>query len=383
MSSGKFHFIESFAVLLTAVIAVGCDGKKELASESYHDAEFHTVKVNLDNSYYNSISERLEAPEYVILQENDSFLYADLDKLVLTDRHIYILDQFGARTVIQFDKTGRPLRHIGGVGEGPGEYSYPGDVSVTDSTINILDISTRKLLTYDLDGNFRNERKYTCGAEGFTILGHGNIVFNLMPEETRFGMTVYTPDFTPVYQYEYYPEGYKGGYMTVNALRKMNGGAIAYNAPLDTLLVLDNDGKVTEGLAFDFNGKGVGPQKKLQWLGEENRKDKGLYFTDTPFPIVSDLWMGQIGGGEFYGTVVFNTTTNEFGAMNMRNPASVADISEPVGTDGEGRIVNLLTIESAENCPDYHTLPPEIRSALEKGMRVLAFRNLQSEKQSR
>ena len=66
-------------------------------------------------------------------------MYADLDKLIVRNGKYFVLDSFGARTVVSFTKNGDPLGKYGNVGQGPGEYVLPMDMDVDSSGVYILD----------------------------------------------------------------------------------------------------------------------------------------------------------------------------------------------------------------------------------------------------
>ena len=52
-------------------------------------------------------------------------MYADLDKLIVRNGKYFVLDSFGARTVVSFTKNGDPLGKYGNVGQIPANMSCP------------------------------------------------------------------------------------------------------------------------------------------------------------------------------------------------------------------------------------------------------------------
>jgi len=93
------------------------------------------TKLNLD-SYINTIS---------------SFCIDDLD-------NIYILDDSKKRVFV-FNSKGDSINSFGKSGSGPGEFTTPAGIFINNSTVFVPDIITKKVLKFNLQGEFIEDIK--------------------------------------------------------------------------------------------------------------------------------------------------------------------------------------------------------------------------------
>jgi uncharacterized secreted protein with C-terminal beta-propeller domain len=71
------------------------------------------------------------------------------EKFVVFDRSV--------NTVYIIDQNGTKVKTVTGIGSGPGEVKRIGDVAVSSNRLYIFDISNRKLVLFNHDGDFLNE----------------------------------------------------------------------------------------------------------------------------------------------------------------------------------------------------------------------------------
>ncbi|MEJ7811846.1 MAG: 6-bladed beta-propeller [Gemmatimonadaceae bacterium] len=77
---------------------------------------------------------------------------------------IYVLDIL-ERNVKVFDASGKFLRTFGRPGQGPGEFELPGDLRLSDSTVNVTDVTLRRVSSFTLDGkHLRTQRLPTLAG---------------------------------------------------------------------------------------------------------------------------------------------------------------------------------------------------------------------------
>lgn len=77
--------------------------------------------------------------------------------LYFSDNYICVRQDGGV--VKLFDKTGKFIADIGGIGQGPGEYKFVTDIAIDEKgkSIYITQIIGQSILKYDLNGNFSRE----------------------------------------------------------------------------------------------------------------------------------------------------------------------------------------------------------------------------------
>lgn len=85
-------------------------------------------------------------------------MFADLDKIIEDNGLFYVLDSFGARTLVSFDSKGNAHAKYGKIGKGPGEFVRPWDFDIYNSQVYILDSNAKKILIFESDGGFKDEK---------------------------------------------------------------------------------------------------------------------------------------------------------------------------------------------------------------------------------
>ena len=96
---------------------------------------------------------------YVQLETVKDNLVGNIDKLLFHKDRIYVLDIRSAKSLFVFLKDGKFINAVKSSGRGPEEFMQPDDCIIDsfNETINILDRDLRKILVYDLEGNFLHE----------------------------------------------------------------------------------------------------------------------------------------------------------------------------------------------------------------------------------
>jgi len=131
------------------------------------------ITINIDQAnMHNTIlfSEIFKQIRIVPLETTRECLIGNIDKMLIRNDTIYILDEKIARSLFVFDKTGKFIRKIGKLGKGPGEYNKPRSFSIDtkNKIINIYGVG--KILNYTLNGDFiRNIR-----TENYSVIDIAN-----------------------------------------------------------------------------------------------------------------------------------------------------------------------------------------------------------------
>ncbi|KXU51105.1 hypothetical protein HMPREF2533_00135 [Bacteroides fragilis] len=95
----------------------------------------------------------MKGVEYVKLETQDSILVGDIKQLKRTEKFVFIYSR-NQNHVMMFDTSGRFIRKIGRVGQGPGEVTNINFFTVSDSLVFIYPFSRNGSLTvYDMRDN--------------------------------------------------------------------------------------------------------------------------------------------------------------------------------------------------------------------------------------
>lgn len=338
------------------------------------NCEISTVKISIDEAYYDSVASRISDTTFMILDEDDNTMFSCIDKIMAYRDKFYVLDKNESRTVVSFEKDGSPGHRYGRVGQGPGEYVFPWDMDVDETGVYVLDTNSKKVIHYSEEGTFLGERSLPFFADALKRLKNGNFIFNITPDGKQLPALVVTDSLmNPVGRSNSYPEGYVGGCSTGYIFRN-NGSEVAfYRSPSDTLIMLDENGKTDAFVVFDFLGKAIPEEAKTNYLafrGSGVTKDY-LRLVNNPIAVSDSIWVGLVEDGEDQYTILFNPLKNQCGGRKFTDASSVYDMIEPIFSDGKGTLFNLISWELKDRCQDYELLPDTVKNALDNGNRVL------------
>ncbi len=127
---------------------------------STQETELHNgiTEIDLTDCQGIVLSDYFEKVAYIPLEATDESLIGDIVRLIHHDGLFYTAAGFSDNSipVKVFDVTGKYIRSIGSIGNGPGEYKRPADfaVNTTHNEIIINDFDSRRALVYDLEGKF-------------------------------------------------------------------------------------------------------------------------------------------------------------------------------------------------------------------------------------
>lgn len=348
--------------------------EKKVESIVSPNCEISTVKISIDEAYYDSVASRISDTTFLILDEDDKTMFSCIDKIMAYRDKFYVLDKNESRTVVSFEKDGSPGHRYGRVGQGPGEYVFPWDMDVDETGVYVLDTNSKKVIHYSEEGTFLGERSLPFFADALKRLKNGNFIFNITPDGKQLPALVVTDSLmNPVGRSNSYPEGYIGGCSTGYIFRK-NGSEVAfYRSPSDTLIMLDESGKTDAFVVFDFLGKAIPEEAKTNYLafrGSGVTKDY-LRLVNNPIAVSDSIWVGLVEDGEDQYTILFNPLKNQCGGRKFTDASSVYDMIEPIFSDGKGTLFSLISWELKDRCRDYESLPDTVKNALDNGNRVL------------
>lgn len=133
-----------------------------------------------------------ENVEYIPLETVNRNLLSEIDKVVVINDTIYILDrnQYG---IFQFDMTGRFLQSLFRRGIGPGDYLALTDFLVCDSTVAILSAANKKIFLYSKkDFSFIGDLSLPVSAVRFNE--YNNCIFLYSGDLSNEGYNIYIID---------------------------------------------------------------------------------------------------------------------------------------------------------------------------------------------
>jgi hypothetical protein len=106
--------------------------------------------------------------DYIQLETSVESLIGEIRQIKIKNGIIFILDR--TPNILMFDMSGRFIRQIGRIGQGPGEYITILDFLVSDSAIYTMDRIQLKMIKYDLNGRVLIEKRMTSQPDKFAVL---------------------------------------------------------------------------------------------------------------------------------------------------------------------------------------------------------------------
>jgi hypothetical protein len=128
--------------------------------------------TNIDAFPLSSLGSRLE---YVPIETDTACLIQTITNLSLTDSLIFISDY---DRLLKFDRNGKFLKQIGTKGRGPGEYPSLGNFIIDEVKKEIFVLSSRLVLVYDFNGNFKRDFKIDFPCKQFIMNEKGELIFH-------------------------------------------------------------------------------------------------------------------------------------------------------------------------------------------------------------
>ena len=141
-------------------LAIASCGLHSRDTSTYIGTSTKTISVNTATGKSADFSDIFEIKKAIRLATNDSVIIGRIDKIICTEKRIYILD--GKTNYIDiFDNFGRFLFKISAIGDGYGKYFRIADFDVDNKAILIylLDDFNRKMIFFsDSDGHLIGEK---------------------------------------------------------------------------------------------------------------------------------------------------------------------------------------------------------------------------------
>jgi len=163
------------------------------------------ININVDEKKTVNLSEFIRDYKYIKLETNEKCIIGSIDKVEIKSDKIYILDTYKSKSLYVFNINGNFLYKIGQIGNGPGEFISPGDFSIKDNLIYLLDVEQKKMINYNIDGRYIKETYSKIHFRNFQILNNdtfviGNTYISQNDNKYNFNLIVTDKNFNPIYK---------------------------------------------------------------------------------------------------------------------------------------------------------------------------------------
>jgi len=166
--------IEKFMKKLFYIFAVACIVISACTNKNDETEVLEVITVNLDSLHERfPLTSLCSFERMVPLETTEQCRIGDIRRVYIADSKFVIWDR-GEKSVFVFDNNGRFICRVGNQGRAEKEYVGIDDVQVNEKekVVSILDRGSRKILCYNLDGEFQKTIKLKESALGFAIEGN-------------------------------------------------------------------------------------------------------------------------------------------------------------------------------------------------------------------
>ena len=217
-----------------------------------------------------NVDEMLDSVFYVKLETTDSCLIGRIDRLLFADNRIVVVEKTQRNSLLLFSMDGKFISQVGQSGQGPEEYIAIRDVAVDyeNKHVIVLDDHGKKMLYYDLNGNYLKSQRLIYWPYKFAVLTDGNILFEqrrnvnshippicdnilLFAEYTSLNITGKTLSYT-------YRDKYKNNELQSNTNLNMAGSTVLYNPYFtDTIYEIKSVNRLVAKYVIDMGNKNI------------------------------------------------------------------------------------------------------------------------------
>jgi hypothetical protein len=169
--------INIFTIIFFSILIQACTDKKK----QQNDEDYQNIVIDLtQKTEEKRIDDVALSMSFLKLEESDEYPIGYIDKIIITNTSIYILDKQRSKSLFLYDRNGNLQKVIHRTGNGPEEYIMPNDFDIQESTGNIiiLDGNQRKLLFYTKKGDFISELNLNAFINSFVSIENDNIILD-------------------------------------------------------------------------------------------------------------------------------------------------------------------------------------------------------------
>ena len=247
----KHTFVRLMLLLFAGILVVSCREQKK-STPTGADVKEVTFKEAPKDFL---IASSFKNIHMIQLEAKEECLISDIKRVVDVDGKVYVLTR--TNEIYCFDRaTGKYIRTIGRLGEGPGEYVSAMDICYDEKEkcICVVDYYKSAIHNYSLDGRFLGDRKFDeetakgvnltvyadCAPDGNMLLSlcmppqkpsRDYVYMMLRPDGTSTGVDVFSPVRSKIAQVE----------VSRHPIAKSEDGLRFFKFMNDTIFTLSGD----------------------------------------------------------------------------------------------------------------------------------------------
>lgn len=253
---------------------------EDYISESLRETPFSqgkniTIRVSkFDPNGFVAMHELFDTITAVKLETTAKSLIGAIDKIIVRDSNMYILDKYKTRSIKRFSLQGKFLNAIGVCGEGPDMQREPTDFCLTENGILVLDQFQGKIFEYTPNGNLKGTMQlpFTClqlhrfTPNNYVFLGINADNYHL-PEILNYSLWQTDSSFVINNRFAYREKDKYQDILERNSLASYMDTLYYKKASGDTLFSISSKGEVRYDYIIDLGDRTL-PQELLEKRNE-------------------------------------------------------------------------------------------------------------------
>lgn len=178
-------FLSIALIMLALFLSLSCTKNKTEWKGTIEEKDGVVIVKNPKESMIQgdifSIEEDLSIGQ---IEGTKEYMFGYLGGIVVDEKeNIYVDDRDGSEIIIKvFDKSGKYIRNIGRMGQGPGEFTSVNHLQITpNNELMVIDTNSSKLIFFSLDGDYLRRAPYLgVRALKIQVNSDGNYFFYSM-----------------------------------------------------------------------------------------------------------------------------------------------------------------------------------------------------------
>lgn len=227
----------------------------------------------MDKIYLSDFADSINSVRLETLDKKN--LIGKVDKVLVADSLIYVLDRTKNPGVYLFSISGQYMNKIGDIGQGAGEFAEPTDFCVLGDTVYIYDQYQHRLNLFNTGGKYLFSRKVPFFCLGFHAFSDSSYLFYALDADNHHLSTLVnhsvflTDSMCSVRRYGFYREHGKYSSIWIPENFQNVGTSVYYHPPFSAAIYsIDCQGTIRLKYDIDFGQESL-PE---EYLLEENWK---------------------------------------------------------------------------------------------------------------
>lgn len=252
--------IKKYIILFLIILTFGCTKKKD-------SPKVDVVKIPKFSKLKElNFSSFIDSSFTVALETKKECIIGTIDKIIIHNNHIFILDQRRSKGVFEFTMKGKFIRQYGKLGKGPGEYTSIRTFAINKkrNELVIYNWVKRALLSYNLQGEYLNAKTINFRFNNLAVY-KGNYIMDLhnisnkglKKESENNDFSLIKMGIKGKIKSKFLKQAQTLSNLLSSGNISVNEKEVFYNKPYSNIIYKLQDNNVTPYIKIDFEDKPI------------------------------------------------------------------------------------------------------------------------------